>query len=109
MNVWAVMLLGGALTFAMRLSFIWLFGRFEIPEAAKRALKYVPPAVLSALVAPALFMPEGALDLSFHNFRLIAGLVAILVAGRTKHALGTIAAGMGALLIWMWISGAVAP
>jgi branched-subunit amino acid transport protein len=109
MNIWAVMLLGGALTFGMRLSFIYLFGRWEIPETVRRALKYVPPAVLSALIAPALFMPDGALDLRWTNFRLLAGIVAILVAGRTKHALGTIAAGMGALLLLMWISAIAAP
>ena len=99
MNIWLVMLLGGALTFGMRLSFIYLFGRFEIPALVKQALRFVPPAVLSAIIAPALFMPNDTLDLSWSNYRLLAGVVAILVAWRTKNTLLTIVAGMAALLV----------
>jgi len=99
LNIWLVMLLGGALTFGMRLSFIYLFGRFEIPALVKQALRFVPPAVLSAIIAPALFMPNDTLDLSWSNYRLLAGVVAILVAWRTKNTLLTIVAGMAALLV----------
>jgi branched-subunit amino acid transport protein len=104
MNIWLVMLLGGMLTFGMRMSFIYLFGRFEIPAMMKRALRFVPPAVLSAIVAPALFMPDNTLDLSLSNYHLMAGTVAILVAWRTKSTLLTIIAGMATLLILMWVS-----
>lgn len=101
MNIWPVMLLGGALTFGMRLSFIYLFGRFEIPVMVKRALRFVPPAVLSAIIAPGLFMPDNTLDLSLSNVHLMAGVVAILVAWRTKNTLLTIIAGMITLLALM--------
>lgn len=105
MNIWLVMLLGGALTFGMRLSFIYLFGRFEIPALVKRALRFVPPAVLSAIIAPALFMPDNTLDLSLSNAHLMAGTVAILFAWRTKNTLLTIIAGMITLLVLMWVGG----
>jgi Predicted membrane protein len=104
MNIWLVVFLGGALTFGMRMSFIYLFGRFEIPAMVKRALRFVPPAVLSAIIAPALFMPNNALELSLNNYRLMAGVVAILVGWRTKNTLLTILAGMAALLILMWLA-----
>jgi branched-subunit amino acid transport protein len=104
-NIWLVMLLGGALTFLMRLSFIYLSSRIRMPDLLQRALKYVPPAVLTALVAPALFFPDGALDVSLHNNRLLAGIAAVAVAGRTKSTLWTILAGMGALLILTAVSG----
>ena len=90
MNIWMVMLLGGALTFLMRLSFIYLFGRFDIPAVIKRTLRFVPPAVLSALIAPALFLPDNKLDLGLDNHRLLVGIIAILVAWRTKNTLLTI-------------------
>jgi branched-subunit amino acid transport protein len=98
-NIWLVMILGGALTFGMRMFFIYLFGRFDIPAIVKRALRFVPPAVLSALIAPALFLPNNKLNLSLDNHRLLAGMVAILVAWRTKNTVLTILAGMAALLI----------
>ncbi len=106
MNIWLIMVLGGVLTFGMRLSFIYLFGRFDIPAIVKRALRFVPPAVLSAIIAPALFLPNNTLNLSWTNYRLLAGGVAVLVAWRTKNTLLTILAGMAALLILMWVAKA---
>jgi branched-subunit amino acid transport protein len=104
MDIWLVMILGGVLTFGMRMSFIYLFGRFEIPATVKRGLRFVPPAVLSAIIAPAIFMPNNSLDISLNNYRLLAGVVAMIVAWRTKNALLTILAGMAALLILMWVT-----
>jgi len=98
MNIWTVMILGGLLTFGMRFSLIYLFGRFEVPEVIRRALRLVPPAVLSAIVFPELFLHSGELDLSVANHRLLAGLVAVLVAWKTRNTLVTILAGMAALL-----------
>jgi branched-subunit amino acid transport protein len=102
MNIWLVMLLGGALTFGMRMSFVFLFGHIEIPATVKRALRFVPPAVLSAIIMPALILRNHSLDFSLGNYRLIAGAVALLVAWRTKSVLVTILSGMAALLLLMW-------
>ena len=100
MNIWLVMLLGGLITFGMRFSFVYLLGRYEIPTTMRRALHYVPPAVLSAIIFPELFLREGHLDLSLGNSRLLAGLVAIAVAAWTKNSLLTILFGMVALVLF---------
>ncbi len=97
MNIWLVMLFGGLITFGMRFSFIFLFGKFHIPETVRKALHYVPPAVLSAIVFPELFLPNGTLNLSLANHRLLAGLIAMTVAWFTKNTLITILVGMIAL------------
>lgn len=99
MNIWLVMLIGGLLTFGMRFSLIFLFGRFEVPSTMRKALHYVPPAVLSAIIFPELLYSSGSLNLSLNNTRLIAGVIATLVAWYTKNTLLTILAGMAALLI----------
>lgn len=99
MNIWLVMLAGGLLTFGMRFSLIFLFGRFEVPETMRKALHYVPPAVLSAIIFPELLFPSGDLNLSLGNTRLLAGIIAMLVAWYSKNTLLTILAGMAALLI----------
>ena len=65
----------------------------------RRALHYVPPAVLSAIVFPELLLRYGILYLSLENFRLMAGVVAILVAWFSKNTLITIIAGMVALFL----------
>ena len=98
MNIWLVMLIGGLITFGMRFSLIYLFGKFQIPETMRRALHYVPPAVLSAIIAPELLFPVKHLDLSLGNTRLLAGIIATLVAWYSKNTLFTIIAGMIALV-----------
>ena len=99
MNIWLVMLCGGLITFGMRFSLIYLFGRFQVPETMRRALYYVPPAVLSAIVFPELFLRDSVLNLSPDNDRLLAGLVAVLAAWFSKNTLITIIAGTLALFL----------
>ena len=103
MNIWIVMLIGGLITFSMRFSFIFLFGKFHIPQTMRRALHYVPPAVLSAIVFPELFLHNGAFAISIGNIRLLAGLVAIAVAWFTKNTLFTIVVGMIVLFMLQWL------
>ncbi len=98
MSVWLTMIAAGALTYATRLSLILLFGKMEVPGWLARALRFVPAAVLTAIVFPELFMQDGSLYLSLANSRLIAGAVAVLVAWRTKNVLLTILIGMAVLL-----------
>jgi branched-subunit amino acid transport protein len=102
-NIWLVMLLGGLITFGIRFSFIYLFGKLHIPETVRKALHYVPPAVLSALVFPELFLNDGALSLSLDNYRLLAGLTAVAVAWYSKNTLVTLMAGMAVLFLLQWI------
>lgn len=97
MNIWLVMLLGGLITFGIRFSLIYLFGRLQVPETMRKALHYVPPAVLSAIIFPELFLQDGTLNLSLENTRLLTGLVAIVVAWFSKNTLITIIAGMAVL------------
>jgi branched-subunit amino acid transport protein len=103
MNIWLVMLLGGLITFGIRFSLIYLFGRIQVPETLRRALHYVPPAVFSAITFPELFLHNGTLNVSMDNTRLLAGLVAILVAWFSKNTLITILAGMVALFLLQWL------
>lgn len=103
MNLWAAILVGGALTYLTRLSFILAFGFFDPPPILKRALRFVPPAVLSAIVFQELLIRDGTANLSFDNTRLFAGLLAIIVGVRTRKSLLVIAAGMTALWLLNWL------
>lgn len=89
--------LAGLVTFAIRLSFIALLGRVEVPPLLTRALRFVPAAVLSAIVFPELLVRGGAVDASPSNPRLLAGLLAVGVALKTRSVALTIGAGMAAL------------
>ncbi|RCK72522.1 MAG: putative transmembrane protein [Anaerolineae bacterium] len=97
MNIWYILLLGGAATYLTRLSMILLFSRRQIPPRLERALRLVPAAVFSAIIAQEVFLQNGQLNLSFHNERIAAALAATLVAWRTRNVLLTLAVGMATL------------
>ena len=97
MTLWIVIILMGLVTYGLRLSMIALMGRLEVPPLVSRGLRFVPPAVLSALILPELVQPSGALNLSLGNLRLVAGALAIVVAWRTRNVLLTVGLGMAGL------------
>lgn len=103
-TVWVVILVAGVLTFGIRGSFIYLFGRIdEVPPRAQSALEYVPAAVFAALVFPAVLAPSGTLELSLGNDRLLAGTLAALAAWYTERVVVTIAVGMVALWVLRFV------
>ena len=97
LTLWLTIVGTGAVTFTLRLSFIALAGRMEIPLLLGRALRFVPAAVLTAVVIPLLFYTNGALEVSLGNERLLAGVVAALIAWRTRSVLFTLGGGMAML------------
>ncbi len=98
MSLWLMMVLAGLATFATRLSFIFLLDRVNVPAWFQRSLRYVPAAVLSAIIVPELVNHNGAMDVSVGNSQLLSGALAALVAWRTKNVMLTIVVGMVALL-----------
>ncbi len=105
MSVWLVMLAGGLVTYATRASFIVLLERFEMPQWFRRALRFVPAAVLSAIVAPELALRDGVLAAPWANPQLLSGALAVAVAWTTRNVVFTILAGMGALLLFQLVLG----
>ena len=98
-TLWLAVAGAGAVTFALRLSFIALLGRIEIPDLLSRALRFVPVAVFTAVVVPLLFYVEGTVEVSLGNERLLAGLAAVLIAWRTRSVPLTLAGGMATFWI----------
>jgi branched-subunit amino acid transport protein len=96
--IWITIFLSGLVTFYLRYSFIGFSHRLQTPIWFRQALRFVPAAVLSALVCKALVFYGGHYQLSLTNERLLAGLVAAGVAYRTKNVLWTTVVGM--LVLW---------
>jgi branched-subunit amino acid transport protein len=97
MTLWLTILFMAGVTYALRGSFLLLPERFTLPQAMRRALRYVPAAVLTAIWAPELFLQQGHIDLSLGNVRLLAGAVAVVAAWYFRLTYVTIAAGLLAL------------
>ena len=92
----------GLITYSFRLSVI--VGQVTLPSTVRRALRYVPFAVLTALFVPEMLFPapNNTFDLSLGNARLLAGALAIIVAFRTRNVLLTVGVGMVAL--WLLLA-----
>ena len=94
MNELLLILGMGLATMATRIPVLVWFSKRPMPAGVLRALRYVPPAVLAAIIVPAVVMPSGELALSFDSPALLAAVVAALVSWRTRSLLLTIIVGM---------------
>ena len=99
MTIWLIILAGGVITYAIRLSFILLLDKINMPGLLRRSLQYVPVAVFSAIIFPMVFVQDEQVVLSPVNPRLISAIVAALVAWRTRNIVLTILAGMLVLFL----------
>ena len=91
-------LLVGAGTVALRASVLVFAERLgEVPPRVREVLRMIPPAALAALVAPAVMRPGGAFELV--SPESVAGLLALLVAWRTRSLLATILVGLVAVVL----------
>lgn len=103
-TVWLVVAGVAVGTYALRSSFLLTVDRVgELPAGARRVLPFVPVAVLAALLAPDLFVVDGALAVGPDNPRLVAGAVAFVVAWYTENLLATVGVGMVVLWALLWI------
>lgn len=96
--LWLTILACGVVTFLIRFSFIAMHGRVTMPDWFTRALTFVPVAVLSAIMLPEILIQDNALVLTPFNARLLAGILAVVVAWRTKNVWATI--GVGMVVLW---------
>ena len=97
LKLWVVIVAVGALNYLSRVSFIAFFASREMPPLLARALKFVPAAMLTALVLPMVLSPSAAGTLAGLTPRIPAAIVAAVVAYFTHSTLKTLGSGMVAL------------
>lgn len=103
MNEWWLISGMALVTFLIRYPIIALSGRMQLPERLLQALKYVPPAVLTAIVVPMVLVEDNAIWLSWENARLVGAIAALAVGFWRKNLLLTIVLGMASFLLWQWL------
>ncbi|MDM8528653.1 AzlD domain-containing protein [Anaerolineales bacterium HSG24] len=91
-------------TFFIRYSMFAASGQIQLPVYMTHALRYVPPAVLTAITVPAVLMPHGEqVELNLSNPYLVGALVACTVGWYSRNLLLTIVVGMVTFLGWQWV------
>jgi branched-subunit amino acid transport protein len=97
-RIWVAIVVSGIGTYAMRASFLVFAHRLaDVPPSVQRLLRQIPPAALASIVIPALLRPEGQLDL--WQPRFLAGVVAAVVAWRTRNIALTLVVGIGIVML----------
>lgn len=95
-DVWLTIILLTVATILTRSSFFFLGHAVKLPPKVQHALRYAPAAALAAIVVPDLVLANGALQLTWMNPKLLAGVGAAAFFLATRHLLGTIVVGMAA-------------
>lgn len=103
-QVWAVILLLGLGTYAIRFAFLGLLGGRRLPEWLLRHLRYAPMAVIPALVAPLVLVPA-ATGGEPSPARLAAAGATIAAGVLTRNTLAAICAGAAVLALGLWTVG----
>lgn len=89
-----------AVTFVMRALPFFMLSRSKLPPWADTWLSLVAPAVMAALLLPALLVPDGRrLCIDVSNPYLIASVPTFLVAVKYKSMLLTVLTGV--LFAWL--------
>ncbi|MFZ5946268.1 MAG: AzlD domain-containing protein [Bacillota bacterium] len=101
-TIWLIIFLSGVGTYFLRISLIYLYGKINLPSLLEKSLRFIPPAVFSALMVPQLFYIDNTLNISLNNYRLMAGIIAAFVAWKVKNVLLTTFVGLGALWLIQW-------
>lgn len=103
MSILLVCLGMGAVTYAPRVLPLLLFAGKEMPNLLKEALKFVPVAMLSALVAKDVFFKDDALFMSLSNPKILAFVLVAIVAAKFKSIPISLVVGVGSIFIFSTI------
>jgi branched-subunit amino acid transport protein len=101
--IWLMMILGGIFTFGTR--FVMLSGwvAHGLPRWLVDALAFVPIAVLTAILVPAVLIDPATQQIVVQgNARIIAAVVATIIALLTRNVIATITSGLATLWFVQW-------
>ena len=102
-QLWLTLVVIGLITFAYRFSLIFFLEHIQLPQWVGQVLRFVPVAALTAITVPEMLVRNGVVQVSWQNERLVAGVVAILIAWWTHNVLLTIVLGMACLYGLQWL------
>ncbi len=88
-----------AVTFIPRLLPVQLLSSKKLSPLAVAWLRFIPVAVLAAMLLPSLVVNEAELDFSISNLFLWAAIPTFLVAWKTRSLFGSVIVGMAVVAI----------
>jgi branched-subunit amino acid transport protein len=92
-----------ALPFAIRYFLFALADPLRMAAWIEDSLKFIPPAVLTAITLPAVLLPKGVWQVSFSNPYLVSAIAATAAGILTRNLLATIAIGLAAFFAYRFL------
>lgn len=103
-TIWLVIAALGIGTYAIRFSFLGLFGQRRLPDWALRHLRYTAVSILPALVVPLVAFPQ-ATGGQTDPVRLAAAGLTLATGYLTKSVIAAILAGAGSMALLPLVTG----
>ena len=101
--IWLVMIVGGMFTFGTRFLMLSGWVAHGLPRWLIDALAFVPIAVLTAVLVPAVLIdPATQQIIVIGNKRIVAAVVATIIALLTRNVIATISSGLATLWFVQW-------
>jgi branched-subunit amino acid transport protein len=92
-----------AVTYLPRLLPLWLFTSRPLPRLVITWLRYVPVAILAAMLFPALLVTDNGVACGPRNIYLWASVPTFVVAWKTRSLFGAVIVGMAVVALVRWI------
>jgi branched-subunit amino acid transport protein len=93
--IWFIIVGMASIVFVSRYIFLEPKLPLKLSESTHRFLSYSAPAVLTAILAPIVFVRENTLSITLDNNYLIGAIIASLLAYFTRNTLLTALVSMG--------------
>jgi branched-subunit amino acid transport protein len=103
MKAWIAFLIGGAVTYLMRGSFLLFGDRMTLPDWTRAPLRYVAPAAFAAIALPATLGDGGFANAAPPTAELFGVAAAALVVWKTKNIPACLAVGVAIFYLTDWI------
>jgi branched-subunit amino acid transport protein len=95
----------GLVTYLTRSLFIIGIRDESLPPFIVRWLRFVPVAVLAAIICPMIAAPQGKLFLTYDNPYLLSGVLTSVLAFVTKNLIVTVIGGIGIIILLKYLMG----
>jgi branched-subunit amino acid transport protein len=92
-------------TYIPRLLPVWILSSKSLPQPVVVWLRYVPVAVLAAMLFPAIVVQDNQVDLSSNNLFLLAAFPTLLVAWKAQSLFGSVIVGAVVVAVARYVFG----
>lgn len=92
-------------TYLPRMLPMTILSKVQMPQLFLRWLKYVPPAVLAALLMPSIFVANNRLVFGLNNKFLLAAIPCFLIGVKTRSLFLTVFCGIAVMCLLNILGG----